>query len=311
MVTTQLDFLHLRTTAGLAQQVRRVAGRMKRKNFPKHIAEEEEKLKTAIEKGEIDSVNEAFDKLLKFEEKEEHYLYLIEKDELVLLNEEEKIAFKEKDIENQLKPFIAQLQDEKLMAEFQKKVDEPLAKVCYDIHARTDQIRRVLAYLKEDNVAGVSRQDFINSLRSERGLERTIRREARLEKKYAKHEKSGIEKLYGLFKEITDDIKQNKRELALKKLHEFMKKDQKIFDEMKAEADYIYDIILKGTYLYVKLLEFIKDKLPAIVKQLEDEKFPETELAGMKKEVDEWFKELWNHINNIYSLARYQEIRAR
>jgi len=311
MVTTQIDFMHLRTTAGLAQQVRRVARRLVRHNIPGDLKKQQLKLEEDIKKGEIDSVMTSFKKILEDEAKEEHYLFIIEKDELILLNEEEKVAFKEKDIENQLKPFIAQLQDEKLMAEFMDKIDRPLAEICTKIHLRTEDIRQTLAFLKEENVGGISRKDFMSRLMSEKNIERTIKYEARYEKKYAKGEKSGIEKLYGLFKEIVDDIKKGKREPAIKKLEEFMKQDKKIFDEMKAEADYIYDIILKGTYLYLKLLELVKDILPQKLKQLQDEKFPETERAKLQKEVDDWFKEFWNHLNNIYSLARYQEIRAR
>jgi hypothetical protein len=311
MVTTQLDFLHLRTTAGLARQVKRVAGRMKRKNFEKHFDEVEQKLKETIEKGEIEEVQKSFEKLLELVSKKEHYIYIIEKDELILLNEEEKVAGKEMELDNQLKPFLQQLNDPKLQDEFTRKVDQPLAEVCANIQKRSDQIRRTLAYLEDDNVAGVSRRDFINSIRSEKGIEGSIRWKARYERRYVKKEQSGIHKLYVLFDEISANVKQGQKELAERKFREFIKKDKKIFDEMKAEADYIYDIITKDTYLYVKLMEFVKDKLPDKLKLLATEKYPQTDLERLTKQTEAFFKQFWDDVKSIYSLARYENIHTR
>ncbi|MBN2051980.1 hypothetical protein JW756_00580 [Candidatus Woesearchaeota archaeon] len=313
MVTTQLDFMHLRTTAGLAQQVRRLAGRMRRKRFAKHLKEHEDKLRKAIDKGDIDGVKNAFEHILGLAEKKEHYLYIIEKDELILLNEEEKAIGKEVDLNNQLKPFLDQLASshKELFDEYKRKIDDPLHQVCSDIRARTDQIRRVLAYLKSDNVAGVTRQDFLMKFRSERGIERTIRREARLEKKYVKSEMRGIDKLYRFFDKIAYLVKEKKFDDAKKELERIFKIDKKVFDSMKIEADYVYDIITKDTYLYVEMLSFIKDKLPELDKKLEEEKFPQAELAEIKKHQETLFNELYQHLKDIYGLARYEEIRAR
>ncbi|HJX05622.1 MAG TPA: hypothetical protein VJ461_02850 [Candidatus Nanoarchaeia archaeon] len=310
MVTTQLDFVHLRTTAGLAAQVRRVTGRMKRKNFEKHIDEAEHKLKQAIERGEIEGVQKNFEKLLGMLENKEHYLYIIAKDELTLLNEEEKVARHEMELDNQLKPFLQQLNDPKLQDEFTRKIDQPLADVCANIHKRTDQIRRTLAYLEDDNVSGVSRRDFINSISSERGIERVMRREARYEKRYVKREQSGIHKLYVLFDEISADIKQGKKELAERKLREFFKSDRKVFLAMKAEADYIYDVVTKDTFLYVKLMEFVKGETVNELKLLSAEKYPQTDLDRLTKQADVFFEQLWDHVKSIYSLARYENIHA-
>ena len=313
MVTTQLDFFHLRTTAGLARQVRRVAGRMKRKNFEGHLVQGEQKLKDAIEEGDITKVKHAFEHLLLLIEKKEHYIYIIEKDELILFNEEEKIAQREVTLENQLKPFINQLAGSKpdLFKKFQEHIDKPLHEVTANIHKRTDQIRRLLAFLKADNVAGVTRRDFINKFRAEKGLERVIRREAWYEKRYVKGEKAGIEKLFADLTKINMLIKQGKTDEAVKEFEKIFKVEDKVFKEMKAEADYIYDIITKDTYLYVQLLDFMMHKLAEEIKVLVDMKFPGPELELFNKHEKELFDRIYDHIKSIYGLGRYQEIHAR
>ncbi|MBU1198260.1 MAG: hypothetical protein KKF46_03535 [Nanoarchaeota archaeon] len=313
MVTTQLDFLHLRTTAGLARQVRRVARRMQFKGFEGHTVEWEEKLKKAIESGEIDTVVNDYKELLHLLMEKESYLYLIEKDELIMLNEEEKNVKKEFTLEQDLRPFLEQMKSSNpgLYAKFKEKFDVPLQKITYDIHKRTDEIRRILAFLKSDNIGGIARKDFINKMRSEKGLERSIARIARFEKKYVKDEQTKIEKMYDQFHQISAHVNKKEFKEAEKNLERIFTLEGDVFKQMEAEANYIYDIITKVTYIYVNLIDTLEHKIPETLKKLEELKFPNPKLEELKKEGKDAFDRIFDHLKDIYGLGRYQEIHAR
>jgi len=298
----------------LARQVRRIAGRMRRKDFESHIAKVKSELNENMRKGMIDGVKDALNELFNIMEKKEDYLYIIEKDELILLNEEEKKVREAMGVEKELKSFWENLakSNPDLFDNFQRLIDDESRKVMERIHMRTDQIRRVLAYLKADNVRGISWQDFVNTVRSERGLEKSIRKEAKYEKKDVKAEQSGIHKLYVFLDEIRRLVKENKVEEAEKKVEELLRVEKEIFERMKEEADYIYDIITKDTYLYARLLEFLKeDVFGGILLGLREDKYPKSKLDELNKKVNGFVERVYNHVKTIYGLGRYQEIHAR
>lgn len=312
MATTKLDFLHLRTTAGLASQINRVARRMRWKHFQGHLATWEERLKEARWKGRIDLVEKAFEEILKILRKKEHYLHIIGKDELIILNEEEGVAKKQLVLENELRPFLDELAKNKpeLYAEFQKKIDTPLKKVCTEIHETTDKIRRSLAFLKADNVAGENRQDFLNSMKSDNSILRKIGREARHEKKFIKDEKSGLRKIYGDLDAIAALIKKDKKQ-AEKKLEELFKIEEKVFTEMKYEAQFIADMITKDAYLYIHIVDFIVNKLPKSLNELQVQNFSVPVLKKLREEEKAFLDFVYKHINDMYGLGRYTDIHAK
>ncbi len=165
--------------------------------------------------------------------------------------------------------------------------------------------------MKGDQDAYIKARDAFSALRSEKGLEWTITREARFEKRYVRHENSAIKKLFDNLNKVNALIKQNKLMEAEKELEKVFKVEKKVFGEMKAEADYIYDIITKITFIYVELLTFIKEKLPAKIKKLEENKFPTAQLDELKKMMKEFFDIVVKHMEDIYALSRYEEIHAR
>jgi putative sterol carrier protein len=279
---------------------------MRRKRFQKHTDEWEDKFTQGITEKRIEMIRAAFEHLFKLTEKKEGYLYIVEKDEVLILNEEEKTEKKELVFAKELQNLLNNLGGKDPSQEFQQGIAGPLNDVLKAVLAGTDQIRRVLAYLIDDNVGGVSRQNFITQFREETGVERSIKGEARREKRDIKQEKYGLAQLYSdLNKLSTGKIKNV--ETVLRRMCAVEKKE---FFAMKEEVNFIYDIVTKATFLYVELLVFTREQLPQQIKQLEEQRFLDADLANFKKEYEKMDKAIYEHIKQIYSLGRYEETHA-
>ncbi len=303
MVTIKaVDFFHWRSTAGLSAQVRRIASRMRRKNFAKKFGKAFAELEEGIKIGRIELVRDTAKNILAFSEKENEYLYIIESDELKITFEEEKAEVQVIQLEQQLEKFLGSLggTDPSAAQNFKKKIYDPLMAMCAAIRDETYRIRDTLAYLEADNVRGVSRKDFIMRFRTEKGLERRMRRLAIIEKRQVNKSKYGLNELY---KELQNLNKLKSGDPLKKKVDALLKREMSLFKAMKEEIMDIYNIIVIATFLYVELLHLMHEKFPLQIKLLIDQRFLDNDLEDWKKDYESLSKQMEDHIRKIYGLS--------
>jgi len=309
MVTTQLDFMHLRTTAGLARQVRRVARRLRRKKYEHHIEKLSLKLKAAIEKGSIDDVDKDFGEEIKLANKEEDELFTILKDELELLNEVSKVEIQEREYNERLKSVIGKLRQDD-QKNFETKIAAPLSEVIKKSRECGDKSRRYLDALKGDEVAFLEMQRMSINILGESWQERAIKIEARKEKKDIRKEKHEVAVLFDEFDKLANAIKDNKIPEAHSRLQKIVKVDKDLVKRMIDELHWISDIILRAAIIYVKFKKFLEE-LPKQLRTLQANKFPEEHRKKLEVENAELFSHVTKHREDLYAMARYMDYRER
>jgi hypothetical protein len=311
MVTTKLDFVHFRSVAQLAGHVKWLArGLYWFGNKDKEVHTFAKKETKKEEKGDIDDVEKETLKLDKIAENEEDTLFHIIKCELILFNEMEKEEYKEEKTFDSMKSFLAKLSD-KDRKDFEKKIWDPFMRMKGDMKAASDQVRRVMAELKGDEASLIALQKAATLLNTTRGNERVIARKAKKEKRDVRKEDTLVDKTISEIHDIEKYVSENKIAEAEKLLKNVIKQDAKVFKAVEDEIKLIINICVRAANLFVRLVKFLNETLPAEERRLESTGFPEEHLKIIKEKDGLLFDEINKHRADLYRLARFEDVTQR
>lgn len=304
MVTTQLDFMHIRSTTGLARQVRRVARRMKRRNYTHKLEDLAKKVREAINSGDVNKVDKDLLLEIKKASAMDSNLALIMKDEMILLNEEEKVTSKELGYDNELSSLVKDLDDES-RAIYEKEIIYRLKNIAELNRVTADKVRRILDALRGDSEAFLQMRKMSANLLGDKWSERVMMRDARKERRDIAKEEKDIDKLTNDLRKMTIFLKKGNKSEAKKILQDIVKIDKDLFKAMEDEMGFIADIVLRSALLYVHLMKFLSD-LPKILEELKSTGYPEIHLAELKKGTDNILGDITKHREDLYKLGRYE-----
>ncbi|MBU1198259.1 MAG: hypothetical protein KKF46_03540 [Nanoarchaeota archaeon] len=323
MVTTGLDFMHLRTTTGLARQARRHARILKRKKFWKHAEDWKKKIKEGINRGLIDEVLTSFMETFKIEEKEEHHENIIFKDDVLLLHEKEKQQNKEHDFIKKLEKVLTQIAKEEgsneWFSEFNQKVLGPLKEEYKDLGEAAGKITKLIDDIIHDreqllamkgskNVLLTKKMKF-RKMQTKEGL--ILGEEYKNERDYDHCERLlyEIEKIINTKAEKTGGDKSgfSRKDQIKKKLEELYKFQGEFFQDIIKEAGFLVEVITLGANNYVEIMNDVKGPLRNLIVQLKTENFPLTEYKKIEKKEIEIYETMNTHLLNLFKLAYYEQ----
>ena len=299
MVVTSMSFMHIRSTLGLIRHIRREARHLRREIHSIEGLIQQEK--AARDSGEIESVKEAWQKLINSYTKQETILDRITKEQEIEIREELKTH---KQVKQQVEALLGKLDNQ----------SKQRLKVFFDsLQAATDEIRKdARAIRKEQRDMNKFRQHFTKylTLKSDRMLTRAIRRIARDEYKKTSLSLKYKSKLDQLTTDLEKALKSNNAAAVNRLIEDINKQGGQLRDVMVAEARDIKEIMHDVNIIHIHLLEKVLDKTPAQFKSLMQEGFPRTPLSQIKDNYQQLVNLMHSNLTKLYHMARYEQRRA-
>ncbi len=317
---TQMDFFHVRTTAGLARQVRRVLRRQKSLDFENKAHEELEKFKNGVTTKNIDVVKESLNNIYDLVSKQEQFTYKIAENELIILNEEEKLEEKDKQIivrmDRLLKERLSHKTDGRgnnVYHLFQQNVVAPMKKLTVQIQKMSGMIREVALSQIRDEGERIKRrnmqQNILAAIRTEQESERQEALAARDERKDIKQAQRDMGELEGLYKEMEsllagpeDEAKISK---AINRLERFIVVEQDFIKRMDSLTKNIYGVFLNNAGVHINIDLMLRSTIPEGLQVLKNEGYPEKLLEELVERNKKAAQKLEKDLSNIYGKARY------
>jgi len=314
MVTTQIDFVHVRSVSMIAGHIKWLARSLHWfGNVDKRMHKSATEEKKAEAKGDVEKVKKISLKEDELALKEEKTLFEIIKYEMILLNELEKLEYKEEKSVSDMKPLMDKLSD-KDRADFQQKIVAPFMNMKNHLTAASDRIRRVVGEMKADESALLAMQNMPTAaLRTTTSFERRIARKAKGEKKEVLVEKAVVDKTLSDINLLGKYLDKNKLQLisAEKLLKEILAQDEKIFKAMEEEIVNIADICISSAIVYSRMVKFIQENIVPEEKRLEETGFPPKILELIKQKDAELLKAINDHKQALYKLISYENYAQR
>ncbi len=317
---TQMDFFHVRTTAGLARQVRRFVRRERSLDFSNKVEEEFAKFKNGVSTKDIGVVKESLENIYKLIHKQEQFTYRIAENELIILNEEEKLEEKDKQLivrmDRLLKERLSHKTDRhgnNVYHLFQEKVVAPMKKLVVDIQKMSGQVREIsLSQVRNEEERLKRRamqESLLAAIRTEQQKERQEARAARDERRNIKRIQKDMAELEGLYKELESLLKgpedEKAIEKAVNKLEKFISIEEDFIKRMESLAKTIYRVFLTNAAIHIRIDHLLRNGIPEQLEMLRKEGYPEKILEELVENNKKTFTKLEKDLSNIYGKARY------
>ncbi len=300
--TTNIDFMHLRSTVGLARQIKRMARRLWWSNPDKKIQYLEEEIEKDIESGEVDKVDSHTEREENLIKKEEGRLFTIMHDELKILHEEELDEKKEDNQVNQLEHAFGNLSDQD-RALIENKIKGPLKNLKNKTGKATDRIRRMFEEINpesgEEGAFFKAQTGLLKSLARNRRVYRKI-------KKLAKRELKDISQDKKYFSISSAMLSKGNTKPDINGAIKTLKIEIK---NLTNELESIVAITQYTAILYAKIIKLII-KMDEEDKQLGKLKFPKTHFEIIEKDDEKIHEQLFKHLALIRGLAAKANIDA-
>jgi hypothetical protein len=313
MVTTQIDFMHVRSVSMIAGHIKWLARSLYWfGNVDKKMHRSGDEEKKAESKGNVTKVKKITLKEDELAMKEEKTLFEIIRYEMILLNELEKLEYKEEKSVSDMKPLMDRLSD-KDKADFQQKIVTPFMNMKKHLLAASDQVRRVIGEMKADEAAFLAMQNMPSSaIRTTKGMDRDIAKKAKKEKKEVLVEQAAVAKMLSDLNLLGKYIAQKDKMISAEKLlKEIISQDEGIFKAMEEEIKNIADICIRAAIVYSRMFKFIQQNVLPTEKRLEETGFPPLILKLIREKDSELMKVIDDHKQELYKLVSYENYAQR
>lgn len=310
---TRFDFFHLRSVNGLIRKTSRNLRRLKYKNFDQKLHDEMEKLELYIKHYNKKKVIETLKSTLELIKEKDKYLYLIDSNELKILYNELKKEAHDKEVDLQIQDLLSSIASEKpeLYKEFMESVDRPFKEVQNLILDRIAKIRKILFFLRSGRKERVAINNLISSMRSEKGVEWSMLRHLRFQRRHIRQGRVAIKNIDSSLKKIRADIKSKNYDRASKDLKNLITEEQKLFNSLVEDVKLIADLIYKDTVIYVELVDILVNKIPNYIELLKKQNFPEDDLKVLNELVEYNINRVMEHVSEVYGMSQYVDDFAK
>jgi len=290
-----MAFMHLRSCAGMARHIRRLAKGV-RKIIP-HLQEYEEKRKQAEELGSIPAVVAADEHILGYYDLEEKDLEKIEEEEEILLFEETKLDQQE---EKKLSAAAQHLQlPDDVEKELEAGVIKALKQAAKAIHHVASMVR------KEERDMYRDRERWVKyaAAFSDEWISKTIRRLANKQITMIHKETRDEEQLDQLLKELAEEAKKKDipaEHATVKQINDLGKK---LGAALIKEAKEMWTIMHDAHIIQIHLLHKINRLEPQEIQKLADEGFDQQKLNLKKEGLTRILSNNHAHMRRLYHMS--------
>lgn len=311
-MVTALSFMHIRSTVGLARNVRRLAHQL---NLHLDSWQElERRRKAYAAAGKVEETKHVEEIILDLFDTIIHQLEKITHDEQIILMEEERDLHA----------------DEKLAQDFEKKLDQyPEAKEIIEkllvslkkseafISKKSHEIRKEQKDMLRDRKRWIRYFSFANVVNKATGktetgearLAKAIRRIARKQKIVEKEETAAQRMMIQNLEALAAAVKKQDS-TAVDKTVKFLKKGGDIDTVFGKEINIITELVHDVNIIMIHMVSELNDEFPKELAELHGAGFPDKPLHELETKqkivADQIHHQLWR----LYKMSKYQEEHA-